>query len=65
MDEDYINTNTNINTNTCNINDNMQVNWLWLILGFVTYGVFIKYFSKDYIFCDYDSDDEYNGVLCI
>ena len=57
MDEDYI--------NQCHINDNMQVNWYWLILGSVTYVIFIKYFSKDYIFCDYDSDDTYNGVLCV
>jgi hypothetical protein len=57
MIEDY--------NNTCPINGNMQTSWYWIFLGSIGYVMLIKYLSKDYIFCDYDSDDEYNGVLCV
>jgi hypothetical protein len=52
--------------NTCPINGNYVKNWSYLSLGFITYVILIKYWSK-YIVDEIDEFDpeENNGVLCI
>jgi hypothetical protein len=53
--------------NTSSLNQNSPVDYTFIIGLYVTIGFLGKYYHEYFknINFEYDSDDDYNGVLCI
>ena len=52
---------------TCSVYENVTPDYTFIIGLYITIGIIAKYY-KDYyehINFEYDSDDEYNGVICV